>query len=219
MQVEEQFQGSAALDNFYCIQPEVDLDSIYSSGKLPEVLRHTLERGFSWQRRNETTLERTLNMPGLAPLWVGGLLAGGTLVVVNDKSIPLEEVLQLSTKQSYQKVCLPIRGLVWGEAQVARTPVDEPIVSAIAAVKIVQGVVMQVKVALTGVWPHSVGLVHAVDGLIGGPLSQEQIVAVSAKVADEVEPKADFLGSVEYRREMAVVLTRHALEMCLKEMN
>ena len=74
------------------------------------------------------------------------------------------------------------------------------------------------KAALTGVWQSSVGEVEAVAALAGGPLNLERIMEVSAKVADEVSPKENYLGSVAYRRAMAVVLTRKALEMCLDGM-
>lgn len=218
MQTEDQKQTSAKSDGFYCMNPEADLDSIYRSGSLSDVLRHTLEGAFSWQRRNETTLERTLNMPGLAPQWVAGLLAGGAMAHVEGKAIPLVEVLRTATKQSIKEVCLPIEGMLWGQAQVARTPVDEPIVFAIAAVKMRQGVVLQAQAALTGVWPSSVGLANAVAALAGGPLTPERISEVSAQVAEEVAPKENYLGSVEYRRAMASVLTRQALQMCLDGM-
>lgn len=204
--------------SIYRMAASSDLDSIYASGRLPDVLRGTLEGAFSWQRRNETTLERTLNMPGLAPQWVAGLLAGGALAQVEGKSLPLAEVFQNAAKQEIEAVDVPVDGLHWGVAQVARTPVDEPIVFAIAAVRMAQGVVMQAKAVLTGVWQVSVGEAEAVNALAGGPLNLERIAEVSALVADEVSPKANYLGSVEYRRAMAVVLTRKALEMCLDGM-
>jgi len=207
-----------APDGTYRMEAASDLDSIYASGKLPDVLRGTLEGAFTWQRRNETTLERTLNMPGLAPQWVAGLLAGGALAYVEGKPIPLAEVLQNAAKQEIEAVDVPVAGLYWGTAQVARTPVDDPIVFAIAAVRMDQGVVVQARAVLTGVWQASVGEVDAVGSLAGGPLNRERIAEVSAKVADEVSPKENYLGSVAYRRAMAVVLTRKALEMCLDGM-
>lgn len=219
MAAEDHMNRSAMEEGFYSMKPKDDLDSLYTSGRLPKILKRTLEGPFSWQRRNETTLERTLNMPGLAPQWVAGLLAGGAMVHLSGKDIPLVEVLQMSTKQSFQDVRLPVDGLCWGAAQVARTPGDEPIVFAIATVKMSKGVVWQAQAALTGVWPSSVGMINAANALAGGPLTVERIAEVAAKVADEVDPRGDFLGSADYRRAMSVVLTRHALEMCLEGMN
>ena len=203
-------------DGYYRMETASDLDSFYCSGKLPDVLRGTLDGAFSWQRRNETTLERTLNMPGLAPQWVAGLLAGGALALVDGKGIPLAEVLQKAGKQEVEAVLLPVEDMYWGLAQVARTPVDDPIVFAIAVVQMNGGEVMQAKTALTGVWQSSLGEAKAVAALVGAALTKEAIAEVAAKVAEEVTPKANYLGSVEYRRAMAAVLTRKALTMCLE---
>lgn len=205
-------------NGYYRMEAAADLDSVFSSGRLPDVLRGTLEGAFSWQRRNETTLERTLNMPGLAPQWLAGLLAGGALALVDGEHIPLTEVLQKASKQEVEAVLLPVEDMYWGVAQVARTPVDDPIVFAIAAVQVKGGKVVQAKTALTGVWQSSVGEAKAVAGLVGGALTKDAIEEVAAKVAEEVAPKANYLGSVEYRKAMSAVLTRKALTMCLDGM-
>ena len=84
-------------------------------------------------------LERTLNMHGLAPQWVAGLLAGGAMAQVEGKTIPLSDVFQNAAKQEIEAIDVPVVGMYWGVAQVARTPVDEPIVFAIAAVRIGAG--------------------------------------------------------------------------------
>ena len=205
-----------APDGFLKMEAVADLDSIYHSSGLPDVLRGTLEGAFSWQRRNETTLERTLNMPGQAAQWVAGLLAGGALVVVDGETLPLAEALQKPSKPAFEAVLLPVEGMSWGTAQVARTPVDDPIVFAIAAVQVKDGVVSHAGAALTGVWQSSVSEVKAVAVLEGSALTKEAIADAAAKVTDEVKPKANYLGSVEYRKAMSTVLTRKALEMCLE---
>jgi len=203
-------------DGFLCMEATADLDSIYRSRGLPDVLRRTLDGAFSWQRRNETTLERALNMPGLAAQWVAGLLAGGALVVVDGETIPLAEVMGKASKQDVKALLLPIENMYWGMSQVARTPVDDPIVFAISAVQVKNGTVSQAKAALTGVWQSSVGEAKAVVALEGGSLNKEAIANAAAKVADEVNPKGNYLGSVAYRKAMSTVLTRKALEMCLE---
>jgi CO/xanthine dehydrogenase FAD-binding subunit len=53
--------------------------------------------------------------------------------------------------------------------------------------------------------------------LVGAPLDKERIRAVAAAVEAEVSPKGDYRGSAEYRRAMAGVMTRRALERCLQE--
>jgi len=95
---------------------------------------------------------------------------------------------------------------------VARTLADEPIVAAIAVVALDGDVVGQARVALTGAWPEPLRLAEAAARLVGGPLDAEHIQAVAEAVEEEVAPQGDFLGSAEYRRAMAGVLTRRALE-------
>ena len=206
------------LDGFLRMEMAAGLDSIYGSGKLPDVLRSTLDGAFSWQRRNETTLERTLNMPGLAPQWVAGLLAGGALALVGGEIVSLADVLSHASKQEVEAVLFPGGDMFWGTAQVARTPVDDPIVFAIAAVQVKDGVISQAKAALTGVWQSSMGEAKAVAVLEGGALTKEAIAEAAVNGANEVAPKANYLGSVEYRKAMSTVLTRKALEMCLEGM-
>jgi CO/xanthine dehydrogenase FAD-binding subunit len=75
--------------------------------------------------------------------------------------------------------------------------------------------VRQARLALIGVWPETVRLAEASAQLIGGPLNEISIRAVAEAVEQEVAPRGDFLGSEEYRRAMAGVLTRRALEACL----
>jgi CO/xanthine dehydrogenase FAD-binding subunit len=100
---------------------------------------------------------------------------------------------------------------------VARTPADEPIVAAIAVLALEGDVVRQARVALTGVWPESVRLAEAATRLVGSSLDAKHIQAVAVAVEEEVAPKGDFLGTAEYRRAMAGVLTRRALESCLRQ--
>jgi len=52
---------------------------------------------------------------------------------------------------------------------------------------------------------------------VDGPLDPDRIRAVAEAVEEEVAPRGDFLGSREYRRAMAGVLVRRALEQCVGE--
>jgi len=105
----------------------------------------------------------------------------------------------------------------WGVACVARTPADEPIVSTVAVVGMDGDIVHYARVALTGVWSSPVRLARAPDSLVGAPLDPPCILAVANAVESEVAPEGDFLGSEDYRRAMAGVLTRRALEQCLRQ--
>ena len=129
--------------------------------------------------------------------------------------IPLGAMLQRRAEGKVSALHVMVRGVRWGEAHVARTPADDSIVAAVAVVEIDGDVVRQARVALTGVWPELVRLAEAPAQLIGGPLDEERIRAAAEAVEEEVAPRGDFRGSEEYRRAMAGVLTRRALEKCL----
>jgi putative selenate reductase molybdopterin-binding subunit len=191
----------------WSIDVDRSLQSVFADPACPQVLRQTLTGPLSWQVRNETSVRQALTSPRVAPQWVAALLALGATVGTDDGELPLAEadVAQARTLR------VALDGLHWGEARVARTPSDEPIVAAIAAVRVEDGVVQEARAALTGVWPEAVRLAEAPAQLVGGPLDAERIQAVADGVAQEVDPQGDFRGSEEYRRAMAGALTRQAL--------
>jgi CO/xanthine dehydrogenase FAD-binding subunit len=185
----------------------------------PTLLRRTLTGALSWQARNEVSIQRSLTSPRVATQWLATLLAlGATVTVEGDDGqteVPLETVMQRKAQGRITTLHVDVRDLQWGAAHVARTPADEPIVSAVAVVSIDGDMVRDARVALTGVWPESVRLAKAPAQLAGGSLDQQTIQAVAEAVEHEATPQADFLGSEEYRRAMAGVLTHRALEGCL----
>jgi CO/xanthine dehydrogenase FAD-binding subunit len=211
----------AATGEVWRIDVDASLQSVMDSPACPSLLYGTLTGALSWQTRNETPVRRALRSPRVAPQWVAALLALGATVNLErgddgPTEVTLESLLQRRTEGKISALHVPLGGVErrWGQATVARTPADEPIVAAIAAVVVRGDVVRQARVALTGVWPGSVRLAEAAARLVGGPLDAERIQAVAAAVEEEVAPTGDFLGSAEYRRAMAGVLTRRALESC-----
>jgi CO/xanthine dehydrogenase FAD-binding subunit len=160
-----------------------------------------------------------VSSPNVAPQWSAALLALGATVALEQNGekveIPVERFLDERPKGQIVALHVRTEGVRWGAAAVARTPADKPIVAAIAGVELDGQVVSQARLALTGVWPTAVGMAEASAQLRGKPLAAESIRAVAAAVQDEVAPNGDFLGSVQYRRAMAGILTRRALEQCL----
>jgi CO/xanthine dehydrogenase FAD-binding subunit len=232
----------AGAGDVWSVDADAPLQSVLDRPDTPPLLRQALTGVLPWQTRNETPVRRTLTAPRLAPQWAAALLAlGATVTVVGDDGpmeVPLESVLQRQAKGVASALHVELGSVRWGEARVARTPADEPIVSAIAVVGMDDpsassgqapsasdprsasgqgGVVRQARVALTGAWPEPARLAKAPARLVGGPLDAERIQAVADGVAEEVDPRGDFLGSEEYRRAMASVTTRRALEACLRQ--
>jgi CO/xanthine dehydrogenase FAD-binding subunit len=200
-------------------ETQVSLQVVYEAPESPALLRRTLTGAVTWQQRNETTVERALRSPSVAPQWVAALLAWGASVTgLDGPEELLADFLHRSAGQRGRAAAvhlpLNIPGRTWGEAHVARTPADVPIVAAIAVVDWRGDVVHQAHLALTGVWRVPVRLAESVDALIGGPMGDEQIAQVALAVQNEATPPDDFFGSADYRRAMAGVLTRRALEQC-----
>ena len=72
-----------------------------------------------------------------------------------------------------------------------------------------------IRVGITGVNPKAIRLTEVEKALIGKSLNAETIRAAAEKASGEVEPTADLTGSVEYKRHLAAVFTRRALEQAL----
>jgi carbon-monoxide dehydrogenase medium subunit len=205
----------------WSVDADAPLQSVLDRPDTPPPLRQALTGVLSWQTRNETPVRRTLTSPRLAPQWAAALLAlGATVTIEGDDGpaeVPLESLLQRQAEGLVSALHVELGSVRWGEARVARTPADEPIASAVAVADIDKGVVRQARVALAGVWPEPARLAKAPARLVGGSLDAERIQAVADGVAEEVDPRGDFLGSEEYRRAMAGVTTRRALEKCLRQ--
>jgi carbon-monoxide dehydrogenase medium subunit len=208
----------------WSIDADAPLQAVLDSPGSPPLFRRMLGSLLAWQTRNEKDVRRALTSPHLAPEWVAALLALGATVTVEGEAgsaeVPLEALLERKVTGRVSALhvsSLPARGVEWGEARVARTPADEPIVLAVAAVETDGGVVREARVALTGVWSEPVRLAEAPSQLVGAPLDEARIRMVAGAVEGEVAPKGDFRGSEAYRRAMAGVLTRRALEQCLRQ--
>jgi len=183
-------------------------------------LRRTLTGPISWQTRNETSVQKALTSPRVAPQWIAALLALGATVTVEGDAGPEESPLTVGAGQPRPHTLhIPPSdpNQRWGEARVTRTPADEPIVAVVAVVEVDSDIVRQARIALTGVWPETVRLAQAAEQLVGNPLDEANIQAVADAVGREVAPRGDFRGSEEYRRAMAGVLTRRALGQCAQQ--
>ena len=96
---------------------------------------------------------------------------------------------------------------------VARTPSDKPIVSVCTTARIDKDVARDVRIALGGVAETSIRALDAEKELAGKTLNDSVIEnAVGAISRSPLQPRGDFRGSAEYRKEMAIVLARRALK-------
>ncbi len=199
------------------LEAETPLQVVYEAPGIPELFRRTLTGPLTWQQRNETTIQRALRSPTQAPQWVAALLAWDAMVICKGKEHLLAGfLLQRGLQPTLEALRVPLDNLnrTWGESRVARSPADPPIVAVIAVADWTDGLVKSARLALTGVWHSPAQLAKSAAMLAGGVLDDGKIEAVVAAVQQEVSPPDNFLGSAEYRREMAAVLTRRALQAC-----
>ena len=205
----------------WTVSAETSLQAVLDQPACHPLVCDSLTGVASWQIRVETPVRRALTSPRVAPRWVAALLALGATVTLSDDSGSHEvELAALLENRAVGKVlALHVppggAGRRWGQACVARTPADEPIVLACAVVEMDDQTVQQARVALLGAWPQPVRLAQAASQLMGGPFDAARIQAAASAVEQEVEARGDYLGSAEYRRAMAGVLSRRALAECL----
>jgi len=198
------------------------LQSVLEADNAPELLRWALRRSFVWQRRNDTeVLQASLSMDQ-GPMWAAALLAWDAQIAFDSGDVaPYAAYVKREIKPKGRPEAVLVQpereNLRWGVGDVSRLPTDTPIVGAVAVVEMDGDVVANARVALTGVWKRTVDLAEAAGKLAGQPLNDETIAAVADAIAAEAEPRADFLGSEDYRRAMAAVISRDALTECTKE--
>ena len=95
-------------------------------------------------------------------------------------------------------------------ARVARTPRDYPIVCAVAAFAMKDGIAGHVRIAVGGVAATPIRLSRLEFGLEKKRLADWLDGEMEAQMA-LLDPPGDWLGSAEYRKEMARVLVRRAI--------
>ncbi|MDA1004326.1 MAG: xanthine dehydrogenase family protein subunit M [Chloroflexi bacterium] len=96
-----------------------------------------------------------------------------------------------------------------------RTEDDYATVAVAALARIVDGRAHGVRVALIAAGPTPVRATVVERALEGAPITAEAVRRAAEAVVDAVDPLDDFRGSAGYKRDMAVVFTRRALERAL----
>jgi len=202
------------------LSAQVTLDSINNSIHTPPLLKIVLEKWLTWQEKDEIDIASSISSLNITSQWYAALLAWGAWVIKKDGSeVHMTEFLdKRGRKSEIESICIPLEipNRVYAESAVCRTPRDYPIVFAAAVVDYDGDVVKDINLAMTGAAKKSVVKINAVDTLKGKKLTDQDIESVKQQVLKEVEPKADFRGSVEYRKEMAALLSKRVLKMCVK---
>ena len=96
-----------------------------------------------------------------------------------------------------------------------RTADDYPTVAVAALARLEDGRCQDIRVALGAVAPTPIRIEVVEEELRGREVTLEAVRRAAEAVAGLVDPLEDFRGSAEYKRDMAVVFTRRALERVL----
>jgi len=135
-------------------------------------------------------------------------IAPGNETVALDEFLPDRSRLMAGSLLTEIVIPLPHPGEAVAFEQVARTPADLPIVCAAVRAHMADGAARQVRIGLGGVaaWPLRAGAFeHAIE-------SRLQITGALDAATADLDPPSDYLGSADYRRQMAVVTVMRAVE-------
>ena len=184
-------------------------------GKLHAVLSYTAARNL----REAGAIAGTLvSAESNQPLAVLLLALDAALVVLDHRSesiVALGDFLsdrnRFLTNALISEIVIPLprAGERAAFEKVSRTPADMPIVCVAARARVDAGVGRDVRVGVGGVGARPMR-VAAIEQALEGRAMDAQAITRSA--FDSIETMADFMGSAEYRREMALVLLQRALK-------
>jgi CO/xanthine dehydrogenase FAD-binding subunit len=125
------------------------------------------------------------------------------------------QVLSEGTLITEVRLPLPTPGAKSSYERVARTPKDYPIVCAVASFVMKDGIAGAMRVAVGGVAPTPIRLSRLEFGVEKKKLADWFEGELDAAM-QEISPLGDWLGSAEYRKEMARVLVQRAVRNCLQ---
>ena len=119
----------------------------------------------------------------------------------------------ISTDGFITELRLPAQTLLTSLHRVARTPLDEAIVAVAVALRREDNIVTQARVTVSGISSTPVRIETSEEILTSQALTPSLIdKAAAATVSAADHTYDDYRGSSEYRREMACLLTRRAVE-------
>lgn len=206
----------------------VTLQAVIESPLVPVAFKRAIERVIPLNMRNGASVGESvlaLREPMLRE-WLAALVACGAQVELAApsgirSSMSILEAAQTNLPRAIiVGVSIPLareREAV-GAAFVGRTPADQPIVNAAARVRLNEGgQVTEATAALCGASPEPV-IRLALTALLDNPLSESSIASGMSTIASAVNPVGDYLGSADYRREMARVMVQRALLDCLAQL-
>lgn len=220
----EEKTGIKKKDNYLLLPVDTLLEKVEHHSDLPNSLKDVLEKYITWQEKQEITVLKSLINPKIDVRWLATLLVlSAEIIYDKEKNVNLSDFLHnRSSFKDILAVLIPLVNphTIISESKISLTPADKPIVSVVCAITTSENKIKNANIALTGVWQNDkVKLAKAASILKNKRPDIDIVPIVSNEIEKEVSPQSDFHGSEEYRRSMAVVVTRRALEMCINGVN
>jgi CO/xanthine dehydrogenase FAD-binding subunit len=207
----------------------VPLQALLDWPALPDALRRALTRAVPLNLRDNISVGESLHQwkTPLLSEWIAALLAhdAGVELVNDDAERTWDNIIGLMAAGRLDTefiTALNIPALredeALGASFVARSPADVPIVCASAYLTV--DATNRVRSAFVFVGGASAQPFTQVRlPLIERPLDEANIASAAKAVAPQVDPPDDYLGSAEYRREMARVTVQRALMDCMERLS
>ncbi len=234
----EEIQQIEVIDDVLRVGGAVKLAQVVESPIVPTELKASLTRAIPPNLRNNTSMGETLMVVNSSALmlreWLAMLRVMGASVEYAGlesrepstlSEQPLQDFVQFTYERAgrfqgliaYVRVPLLAKHSALGSAYISRTPADAPIINAAALVTLRDnGMIAYAGAVVSGA---SASPIHFLDlkSLDGAALNETSIAQAAKGVLVQVNPVGDYLGSVDYRREMARVCVRRALTDCMAQ--
>lgn len=164
--------------------------------------------------RNQATIAGTLIAEPDGALAVALLALDARAMIVGKETrvVAVNDLAkELDGKSLVTEITVPMANPRASLQTVARTPSDKPIVCVVASARIENGNAREVRLVLGGVGEIAVRARQVEEGLENTKLGDSVIEDAARLAAEGLSPRGDHRGSAEYRRAMAIVLTRRAV--------
>lgn len=186
------------------------------------VIEQAAHRTVASVLRNQATVGGTL-LSELDGIFAVTLLALDVQVMIvgkESRAIALEDFLREAKQLTHQalvtEILVPLKNPRAALEMIARTPGDKPIITVCASARVDGNAARDVRIALGGVAEIAMRAKSVEKELEGKKLDDALIQKAAGAIHESpLHTRGDYRGSVEYRKEMAIVLTRRAVKALL----
>ena len=189
----------------------------HSSGILPYAAKISAHRGL----RNLANIGGTLLSAQSAPeLCLALMILKATVICYPDNEWALP--LNLNTESIMTEIRIPIQSVNASLERVSRTPLDKSIVCSAVALQVHEDNITNIDIAVSGIseQPIRIPATEIILQSITASISPKMTEAINTAVKDAADPKySDYLGSAEYRIEIATILTNRAIKKACLQTN